>query len=271
MKPSMRAKLLESRFLPLITFPYRCSLVCRDLFGRTALGGRWLFRSREFANFTYELHSRNKLYLANFVANICSLSAVEITGFISELESNQELMDYIHKELRAHRRGREIDSQVFFGRRVGWYALIRAKKPEVVVETGTEKGLGSIVIAEALLRNGIGRLHTIDVEPSSGLLIGGRYESVIERSIGDSLNLLQEIDQIDFFIHDSDHSAHHEAAELRTITRRLSRNAIVLSDNSHFTTQLAEWAEQSGFKFAFFKEEPIGHWYGGAGIGVAYK
>ena len=52
---------------------------------------------------------------------------------------------------------------------------MRATKPKIVVETGTEKGLGSLVLAEALIKNESGRLITIDMEPSSGLLIGPEY------------------------------------------------------------------------------------------------
>jgi cephalosporin hydroxylase len=56
-------------------------------------------------------------------------------------------------------------------------------KPQLVVETGTEKGLGSLVLAEALIQNGSGRLITVDMEPSSGLLIGAKYDGVIQRLI----------------------------------------------------------------------------------------
>lgn len=45
------------------------------------------------------------------------------------------------------------------------------------METGIEKGLGSLVLAEAPLKNGAGRLITIDMEPSVGLLIGEEYRS----------------------------------------------------------------------------------------------
>jgi len=50
----------------------------------------------------------------------------------------------------------------------------------LVVRAGTEKCLGSLVLAEALLKNDSGRLVTIDLEPSSVLLIGGNWETVID-------------------------------------------------------------------------------------------
>ena len=269
--PSMRARILKSRILPLLVFPYRCRLIVRHLVRNFNKSFFWLFKSKEFANFTYDLTLANKEYLAWFIANICGASVGEIRGYFSELESNTQLDKYISAGLSTHRRGKEIVDQAFFGRRIGWYAIVRALKPMIVVETGTEKGLGSLVLAEALLKNGSGRLITIDMEPSSGLLIGAEYGGVIERVIDDSLLAISKIDQIDLFIHDSDHSAEHESRELKLLQSRLSSVGIVLSDNSHVTTELAKWSLEHGRRFVYFSEQPLNHWYPGAGIGVSMK
>jgi hypothetical protein len=135
----------------------------------------WLFRSKEFSNYTYDLTSANKTYLAWFLAEICGTSIEEVEDYFSELETNSQLDAYIKTGLANHHRGNEIDSKAFFGRGLGWYAIVRATKPKIVVEIGTEKGLGSLVLAEALIKNGSGRLITIDMEQSSGLLIGTEY------------------------------------------------------------------------------------------------
>jgi predicted O-methyltransferase YrrM len=139
----------------------------------------------------------------------------------------------------------------------------------VIVETGTEKGLGSVVLAEALLQNGQGQLFTIDMEPSSGLMIGDRYAGFINQIFGDSLQALTTVDCVDLFIHDSDHSAEHEASEFEIIETKLSKQGVVLSDNSHATNELAKWSMRFGKKFFYFAEEPLNHWYPGAGIGIA--
>ena len=268
---STRAKILESRLLPLLVFPYRCRLIIRYLFRALKKSIPWLFRSKEFANFTYDLTPSNKEYLAWFIANVCDTSEGEISGYFEELESNVGLQKYITDRLRQHRRGNEIDSEAFFGRRIGWYAIVRATKPKIVVETGTEKGLGSLVLAEALIKNESGRLITIDMEPSSGLLIGPEYGGVIERMIDNSLQAISKIDRIDLFIHDSDHSAEHESREFKLLQSRLSSKGIVLSDNSHVTTELAKWSLEHGRRFVYFAEQPLNHWYPGAGIGVSMK
>ena len=267
----MRARILQSKALPLLVFPYRCRLIVRHLARNFKKSIPWLFRSKEFANFTYDLTAANKEYLAWFVAETCCISVNEVHAYFNELETNSQLDSYIKSRLTIYRRGNEIDSRAFFGRRIGWYAIVRATRPSVIVETGTEKGLGSLVLAEALLKNGFGRLITIDMEPSSGLLIGAEYGGVIERVIDDSLSAISRIDRIDLFIHDSDHSAEHEAHEFDLLSTRLSDGGIVLSDNSHVTTELAKWSFRHGRRFIYFAEQPLNHWYPGAGIGVSMK
>jgi len=271
LRPSLRAKILQSRFLPLLVFPYRLKLVLQHLVHQSNSSAKWLFRSKEFANFTYDLTPANKNHLAWFVSGVCNVPVQEIEQFFLELESNTHLKQHIAALLRASHRGNEIDGQAFFGRRLGWYAIVRATKPNVVVETGTEKGLGSLVIAEALLRNGRGRLVTIDVEPQSGLLIGGVWAKVTEHVIADSLVALSTISNIDLFIHDSDHSADHESRELDSVSSHLSATAIVLSDNSHATSVLAEWSQKRKRHFSFFAEKPLNHWYPGAGLGASVE
>jgi hypothetical protein len=268
---SKRARLLRSKALPLLVFPYRLRLAARHVGKILKKSVLWLFRSKEFANFTYDLVPANKEYLAWFVADACGVSISEVRGYVKELETNSQLGLYIKARLAIHRRGNEIDSQAFFSRRIGWYAIVRAIKPSVVVETGTEKGLGSLVLAEALLKNGSGRLITIDMEPSSGLLIGAEYGGVIERVIDDSLSAISRIDRIDLFIHDSNHSAEHEAREFDLLSTRLSDGGIVLSDNSHVTTELAKWSFRHRRRFVYFAEQPLNHWYPGAGIGMSMK
>jgi len=267
----LRAKILKSRLLPILVFPYRFLLMSRHLFCHIKLSLAWLCRSREFANFTYDLTPANKHHLAWFISGICNVPVQEIESYFLELESNNYLRQHIETHLRANRRGKEINGQAFFGRRLGWYAIVRSIKPALVVETGTEKGLGSLVIADALIRNGGGRLVTVDIESQSGLLLGGIWARVIEHLVGDSLAVISRLGAIDLFIHDSDHSPEHELREIEQVAPVLSATGIVLSDNSHVTSVLSEWSSRHNRQFSFFAEKPLNHWYSGAGIGVSVK
>src|SRR5439155_2350261 len=108
------------------------------------------------------------------------------------------------------------DRQARFGRRIGWYAMVRATKPLLVVETGVDKGLGSCVIAAALMRNAKegspGKLLALDINPNAGYLLAAPYDKFGTMVYGDSLASIAAMKEpIDLFIHDSDHSAEHEA------------------------------------------------------------
>jgi len=170
-----------------------------------------------------------------------------------------------------------LSTQIKYGRRIGWYAIIRATKPKIVIETGIDKGLGSCVITSALMKNSeegfSGEYYGTDINPSSVYFLQDPYLKFGKILYGDSLNSLAKlkVNTIDIFINDSDHSADYELQEYELIRSKLNENSIILGDNSHCTTKLEEFAVQTGRQFLFFKEEPENHWYTGAGIGAAFK
>ena len=231
---------------------------------------RWLVRSREHTNYTFALTPLNRAHLAWWVANVVGAPVERIRGHMDEADADQELKAHVREATARSARRRLADPQIHLHRRLGWYALVRELEPEWVVETGTDKGLGSVVLAAALLRNGHGRLITMDINPTAGYLIGGPYGQVTELRVGDSLASLKAMTEpVDLFLHDSWHSRDHELAEYEAVAPRLTEGAVVLSDNSHVMDALPAWAEQTGRRFHYFAEEPQDHWYPGAGIGLA--
>ncbi len=88
---------------------------------------------------------------------------------------------------------------------------------------------------------------------------------------GDSVAVLSKMaEEVDLFIHDSDHTDEHERAEIHAVSPRLSSAAVVLSDNAHATDVLQLWSESQGRRFLYFQEQPEHHWYPGAGIGASW-
>ena len=238
----------------------------------------WLLRSREDTNYTYDLTPQNKLYLAHLIAVVTTRPVAEIKGFISEIESDAQLRDHLaraHDAQSPAARG-VSDRTARYSRRIGWYALVRALKPRLVIETGVDKGLGSVVLCAALLRNkaegAVGRYLGTDIRPEAGALLTSPYNDVGRIAYGDSIATLATIaEPIDLFINDSDHSADYEAREYETIAPHLSDRSVILGDNAHVTERLAAFAESTGRRFVFFKEQPADHFYLGAGIGIAFR
>ena len=76
---------------------------------------------------------------------------------------------------------------------------------------------------------------------------------------------------MDIFMHDSLHTIEHEVAELAAVGLVSRRMRSCSRANAHATDALMRWAEQSGRQFSFFREQPMGHWYPGSGIGAAWR
>lgn len=269
-------RIAASRLAPLAALPTRLRRVARHDGHVLAQSASWLVTSREHHNYTYDLTDRNREHLGWFVSEVTGASVTAVRGWLDEVEQDAALREQLERGLQSTARAGLVDKTVRYGRRIGWYALTRALRPAHVVESGVDKGLGSCVLAAALLRNAAdghpGRLSALDINPDAGYLIGGPYADVVDLVLGDSLQSIPNLrTPVDVFLHDSNHSAEHEAAEFRLIEERLAPAALLLSDNATETDELVQYAEQTGRQFLFFREVPEQHWFPGDGIGVAWR
>lgn len=266
----LRRRLAVSPVARGAALPLRTMAVARydaRLIGRSL---DWLVRSRETTNFTYDLDPLNRDQLCWFVSAVTGAAIGQVRAWVRELETDEDLARQVSRRLSTNPRWRICASEPHWARRCGWYAIIRATQPDHVVETGTHLGLGSCVIAAALLRNGHGRLTTIDIDPEAGYLIDGPWADVIDRRTGSSTDLLAGTRDVGLFLHDSLHTYEYEASELSTVAPNLRPDAIVLSDNAHDSSALSDWAEGTGRHYLFFSEHPRDHWWPGDGIGAAW-
>ena len=267
------------RFLKRIWF---LNFLRRIYFAKKILGHKnrqilkWGFTSKEDTNFTYFLQPNNVKYLANLIAVVTGKDYDIVLGYIREAENDKVLKETILAGIEQSPLRKFADKEIRFGRRLGWYAFVRVLKPKVVVETGVDKGLGSMILCAALLKNkeeGFpGKYYGTDINPQAGYLLSGKYKEVGEILYGDSIETLSAFkDQIDLFINDSDHSAQYEYDEYLTIKKLLNDSSIILGDNSDVTDKLQVFSNENNRNFAFFQERPLNHWYPGAGIGISYK
>lgn len=269
---TLRRRIAASRYARAAAVPFRAAQIGRYDGRLIADSTKWLFTSKEVTNYTYDLTATNRCHLAWWVAGITCSSVADIRDYFAELTDDHDLADHIRLHTANSSRHRLADTTLRWHRYLGWYALVRALRPRHIVETGTDKGRGTLVFASALRRNGTGRVTTIDNNPDSGYLIKPPYDSVVTRVIGDSIGCIHALDRpVDFFLHDSLHTPEHESRELAAIAPMLSSAAVVLSDNAHSTEVLPSWAEATGWSFSYFQERPAHHWYPGAGIGLARR
>lgn len=272
----LRRAIARTPLAPVAAFPKRLARVARHDGKVLKASARWLVTSREHHNYTYDLTWLSNSHLAWFVSVVCETPVQQIRAYVEEIKADEALRRHIEQAtVDASRRGL-ADRQVRYARRVGWYAIVRATKPAHVVETGVDKGLGSCVLASALLRNAAeghpGRLTSLDINPEAGYLVRTEpWASVVDLVIGDSIASIGALDTpVNLFLHDSDHSKEHERHEFGAIESKLAPGAILLTDNVTVTNELAAHAERTGRRFLAYRETPINHWYPGDGIGVAW-
>ncbi len=269
--PAQKPQFYTLRFVAVFLYRGWLGLLALWTYKKRVL--RWWVSSRETTNHTYHLSDLSRRYLEQFLSDATGATLSDVRRFMDELEADQDLAIHIRNGIKDSGWGYKADLDIRYGKRLGWYALVRILKPKVVIETGVDKGLGSVVLAAALKRNVSegypGRYFGTDINPRAGYLLSGSYADYGQILYGDSISSLQAFEQpIDLFINDSDHSADYEAQEYVAIAHKLAPNAVVAGDNCEVTDALCVFAEKSNKRFVFWREEPANHWFSGGGIGL---
>jgi methyltransferase family protein len=238
---------------------------------RPALTIRYLLRDRELDNFTYRISNIGEL--ATFLGDVLETDPATVRGYLDELAGDEPLAADLHAILSTRP---DRNRLMPFGRRLGWYAIVRIRRPALIVETGVHDGLGSTALLRALQRNKAdghpGELVSIDLRSSVGWLIPKGLRLRHRLVIGDALaNIVGAAAErpIEMFIHDSDHRYEHETAEFEAAARVVGSGAVLVSDNAHASTAFADFCSRRGLTFRFWREVPRRHFYPGAGIGIA--
>jgi len=130
--------------------------------------------------------------------------------------------DLIHKEIPAEDSTSEGEKRLL-------YALVRELKPDVIVETGTHRGMTTLYLADAVLHNGNGHIYTCDPFPWGQL---GNFRKFPEL---DKLITFRQIkgsdmkvDNIDFLFIDGFHSKQDVLDEVGALFPSLSERAVVV-------------------------------------------
>jgi predicted O-methyltransferase YrrM len=168
------------------------------------------------------------------------------------------------------------------GRAVLLYVAARILKPTMVVETGCFTGWDSAVLLQALHRNGCGHLYSIDLPaqegrfsqrgensalPSGlrpGFLVPDAFKerwTLIEGDVRRELMpLLERLDAVGLFLHDSDHTYPHMMWEYAAILPHMAPNGIIASDDIAWNTAFWDFASAIG-------QRPVIH-RGNANVGA---
>jgi predicted O-methyltransferase YrrM len=141
---------------------------------------------------------------------------------------------------RAQRLGRQLASDPSLGELI--YALVRATRPDFVIETGVATGLTSAFALAALEDNRHGELHSVDLPPGA-LIARGLVGSAIPPALrqrwrprwGDARRLvpriLEQTGGRRVFLHDSDHGYQAMRGELECAWHALRSGDWIVADD----------------------------------------
>jgi hypothetical protein len=121
------------------------------------------------------------------------------------------------------------------------WCAVRHTRPDRVVETGVARGITSRVLLEALSQNDAGHLWSIDLpHPANyqlGIAVTPPLKSRWSLQLGTSKallpGLLDQLGEIDLFVHDSLHTARNVEFELRRAWGHLRPGGLLLADDVH--------------------------------------
>lgn len=154
------------------------------------------------------------------------------------------------------------------------YIIVRLLRPSVVVETGVASGRSSAAILQALYDNNKGFLYSIDLnqkfsgqpqeyvtnigrtefkgfipeDKEPGWLIPNKLKNRWKLILGDSRielpKLVSELQEIDIFYHDSDHSYDNMIFEFRTVWPRIIRTGVIISDDIKWNNAFNDFLQE---------------------------
>jgi len=195
------------------------------------------------------------LYRWARLARLADLSYGEVMRY------RRELLD--DRAFRAHLARCMTEIDYVFPGAAELYVIVRAAKPKVMIETGVSSGISSAHILRALAANGAGTLHSIDLPNvqegstlpqgrSSGWLVPDELRGRWRLHLGESREilpaLLDMLDRVDIFLHDSDHSYEGMSREFGQVLPRLPRGGLLLSDDVHLHGAWDEFCTAHGLR-----------------------
>jgi hypothetical protein len=214
----------------------------------------------------------------HFVSKLAQVEESQIEAYLLELNGNTRFFRNLERRYASVWSGRRFYPYFFetqypgkggsvFFQAVTMYLLTRAVHPRIAIETGGASGKSTAFILQALEDNGLGQLITLELNPEdtprldseyswwprgqpSCFLVPDNLRNRLDLRLGNTKEtlpkLLKEIDSIDLFRHDSDHSYEHMLFEFRSAWPVLRDGGALVSDDIRANTSFYDFCRQVG-------------------------
>lgn len=208
-----------------------------------------------------------------FLAASFGVAHERARALLDEPAADEQLV----RDYCEHRRRTLLRSDMALGHRPLLWALIRLRRPRLVVETGLWYGLGAMVMLRALERNAEegherGKLISFDPDPTGGWMVPDRHApwwTWVRATTQDALEANLRGRQVDLFVHDTPSDPDLERYEMRTAAAAMAPGAILCSANGSNTPALRELCASQKLRLLHHDYAAAGHFYRGNGITFA--
>lgn len=190
-----------------------------------------------------------------FVATLTDTTAPQIKRFLSEPFQDRRYHGHLCGAGEQLEGTDSIGANLYAKHVLLQYAIVRAFKPDCVLETGVANGVSSSYLLLAMEHNQKGALHSIDVNDGSFLPPGKCVGWIVPEwlrhrwklYLGDARELLpailKDLNSLDIFIHDSLHSYEHMKFEYEQAYPYLRGGGILISDDALWNRAFPEFAQ----------------------------
>lgn len=273
----LKAGLKYSAFSRIALLPLRLRVGFGPWLGQGWRTLRWLFLSREWANFNCAYEAQGLEAVVCALAELSGQPRERLRGYAREIHADGDFARRCEQRVRETRLRHSCDLPLRYGRFVVYYMLVRASGARVVFEAGTDRGLGAWAICRALRRNAAeqatGRpplLITVDLRADRGDFLQADEDGLVRRLVGDSVAALQATaEPIDFFLHDTVNEAAHSRAQFAALATRLAPGGWVHS--CWFSPEFTAFCDEHDLRALEYVEQVRDHWYAGGRCGLARR
>jgi len=197
-----------------------------------------------------------------FLAQITGERVSRIRQFIDEPAHTPEFLRHVSECEKILRTTRFESADLYAKKVLIQYAIVRALRPETIVETGVANGVSSAHVLLALHKNRHGTLHSIEIGDSTYLPAGREPGWVVpdwlrgrwKFHLGDVRQILPQLapklPSLDLFTHDSLHTYEHMKFEFEQAFPLLRPGGILVADDALWNEAFRDFARAKRVPYA---------------------
>jgi len=190
-----------------------------------------------------------------FLARVTNTRAAETRRYLNEPATNPWFLDHLRRCETTIGEARVASADIYAKKILIQYAIVRALKPDIVLETGVANGVSTAYLLLALYENRKGSLHSIDAgdpsflppSKSPGWVVPDPLCQRWTLHIGEAKKvlpeLLNQLRNVDIFIHDSAHTREHMMFEFEQAYPHLKPGGVLIADDALWNSAFADFSK----------------------------